>query len=250
MVEICPAFVEHIARLVARLVERQRYLYSNMKHIFFLILTALAFSFCSQPLTPKKRLLNTYVRYLADERTVHAEATYREGSPDPAPAQMPGGISFQGLPMKLRPVQGITYQAEYSSDYLLKQVFNWEDVPGKRVSFEMTMAPISKFGFKKEPISGKEPNTFTWEGGKIENGEAFALIWENLQSRETVKMEVFQNTVESEIRFPAAKLAEVQPAGRWSLYVVRKKLTKSVVDGIETSGVVEYYSKPDTIEVK
>jgi len=250
LVEICPAFVEHIARLVARLVERQRYLYNNMKHIFFSILTALAISSCTQPVTPKKRLLNTYVRFLADEKTIRAEATYQEGSPDPLPAQMPGGISFQGLPMKIRAVQGITYQAESSSDYTPKQVFHWENMSGKRINFEMTMAPIRKFGFDKEPVSGQEPNTFRWEGGPLENGEAFVFLWENLQTRETVKMEVFQNTVESEIKFPAAKLAEVKPAGRWALYLVRKKLTKSVVDGIEASGVLEYYSKSDTVEVK
>jgi hypothetical protein len=166
------------------------------------------------------------------------------------PAQMTGGISFEGLPMKIRAVQGITYQAEYSSDYTTKQTFQWENVPGKRFDFEMSMAPIVKFGFDQEPVSGQTPNTFRWEGGKLENGEAFVFLWENLKTRETVKMEVFQNTVESEIKFPAAKLAEVKPAGRWALYIVRKKLTKSVVDGIQASGVLEYYSKADTIEVK
>lgn len=231
------------------LVERQRYLSGNMKHIFFSILTALAFSFCATPEMPQKRSLQTYVRYLADVKKLRAEATFLEGSPTPQPIEIPDGVNFQGTPMKIRPMHGITYQTEYPAEHTLKHKFGWQGVAGKRQDFEMNMLPISKFRFDQEPISIHQPNTFRWDGGNIENGEVLVFLWENMDTRETVKMEVVQNLVGSEIKFPAVKLAELKP-GKWILYLVRKRLLKATVGNVEVSGITEFYSKTDTMEVR
>ena len=220
-----------------------------MNHIFFSILTALAFSFCATPEAPKKRSLQAYVRYLADAKKLRAEATFLEGSPTPIPVEMPDGVNFQGVPMKLRPLQGLTYQTEYPAEHTLKHKFGWQNPPGQRHDFEMAMLPITSFRFDREPISIHTPNTFRWEGGQVENGEVFVFLWENPDTRETVKMEIVQNLVGSEIKFPAVKLAELKP-GKWVLYLVRKRLFKATVDQVEVSGIAEFYSKTDTVEVR
>jgi hypothetical protein len=43
-------------------------------------------------------------------------------------------------------------------------------------------------------------------------------------------------------------LSELTP-GKWTLYLVRKKLTKSVVNEYQTSGIMEYYTKPVELTV-
>ena len=220
-----------------------------MNHIFFSILTALAFSACSAPEVPKKRTLQTYVRYLADTKKLRAEATFLEGSPTPMPVEMPGGTTFQGLPMKIRPIQGLTYQTEYPAEHTPKHQFGWQSADGKRHEFEMEMLPVTRFRFDQEPVSVHTPNTFRWEGGNVENGEVLVFLWENLDTRETVKMEIVQNLAGSEIRFPAVKLAELK-LGKWTLYLVRKRLRKALVGTVEVSGITEFYSKTDTVEVR
>lgn len=220
-----------------------------MKHIFFSILTAIAFSSCSTPEMPKKRSLQAYVRYLADAKKLRAEATFLEGSPVPQPVEVSGGVDFQGTPMKIRPMHGITYQTEYPAEHTLKHKFGWQSGAGQRHDFEMGMLPISKFRFDQEPISIHTPNTFRWDGGNVENGEVLVFLWENLDTRETVKMEIVQSLVGSEIKFPAVKLAELKP-GKWTLYLVRKQLHKATVGAVEVSGITEFYSKTDTMEVR
>ena len=71
---------------------RQRYLDKHMKHIFFSILSALAFSSCQTTETAPKRTLECYVRFLEPEALVHAEATLSEGTTTLKPVQVGGGI--------------------------------------------------------------------------------------------------------------------------------------------------------------
>jgi hypothetical protein len=43
-------------------------------------------------------------------------------------------------------------------------------------------------------------------------------------------------------------LSELTP-GKWTLYLVRKKLTKSVANGYQTSGIMEYYTRSVEVTV-
>lgn len=244
-----PCICRTIQPAILGLVERQRYLYGNMKLIFFSILTALAFWACSTPEMPKKRSLQAYVRYLDDTKRLRAEATFSEANPHPQPVEMPDGVMFQGIPMKLRPLQGITYQTEYPAAHTQKYKFGWQDGPNQRQELELEMLPITRFRFDQEPISVRTPNTFRWDGGQVQPGEVMVFLWEHLDTRETVKMEIVQQLAGSEIKFPAVKLSELKP-GKWTLYLVRKRLRKTTVGQVEASGITEFYSKTDTIEVR
>ncbi|HND88007.1 MAG TPA: hypothetical protein PK971_06760 [Saprospiraceae bacterium] len=194
--------------------------------------------------------MQAYIRYLADVKQLRAEATFTEGDSVPKPVEMAGGVLFQGLPMKLRPMQGITYQTEYAAEYSSPLKFAWSLAPQQpQTEVSVQMLPLTAFSFEQEPISLRSPNTFRWQGGKVEDGEAFVFLWERIGDGLTVKMEVVQSLVGAEIRFPAAKLAELQP-GRWKLYLVRKRLHKTQVGGVQVQAVSEYYSKTDTLELK
>ena len=54
-------------------------------------------------------------------------------------------------------------------------------------------------------------------------------------------MEVTTTVGKPFIDFPAEKMKELKP-GKWSLYLVRKKLTRTVVNEYLVNGIMEYYT--------
>ncbi len=220
-----------------------------MKHIFFFILTALAFSSCKTADKPKKYSLDCYVRFLESEGRIRAEATLREGDANPQPVEAPGGITYQKKPMTLRQAAGFSYKTESSGGVQLKHIFSWKDEKGVSHDFEMDLSPITDFGFGSKTISRQKPASFRWSGLPLGKGETIVFLWENAALGKTVPMEIYNTGGMPIIEFPAAQIAKLD-AGTWTLYLVRKKLTKTDADGVANSGIIEYYTKTDTIEVK
>lgn len=220
-----------------------------MKHIFFLILSVLTFSFCQTAEPAKKRSFDCYVRFLEPEAQIHAEATLREGDMNPQPVQPPGNVLYQGKEMKLTTVQGITYRLDKSGAFDQKHIFSWKDEKGQARQFEMQLSPITKFGFGTKNLSRRQSATMRWEGEPLAKGETLVFLWENAALRKTVPMEIIQASSEPAIEFPAAKIAQLDP-GLWTYYLVRKKLTKADAAGVAASGIIEYYTKADTVQVK
>jgi len=229
--------------------QRQRYLDKYMKHIFFLILTALAFFGCQSAEMPKNRSLDCYVRYLQTEAKIRAEATLREGAPDPKPVGAPDGIQYQGVDMKMLTMPSISYQFDQTGKLSPTHTFSWKDAKKQMRQFEMKMSPITQFGFGSKTISRQQPTTIRWDGKPLEKGETLVFLWENAALRKTVPMEVINISSEPAVEFPAAKIAELDP-GEWTLYLVRKKLTKADLNGVAATGIMEYYTKTDTIQVE
>ncbi|MCE7925336.1 MAG: hypothetical protein DYG98_19965 [Haliscomenobacteraceae bacterium CHB4] len=228
---------------------RQRYLDKHMKHIFFSILSALAFSFCQTAEPAKKRSLECYVRYLEPEAQTHAEATLREGDVSLQAIQPPDGILYQGREMKLLAEPVISFRLDKPGKFEDKHVFSWKDPKGQVQQFDMQLSPIRQFGFGSKTLSRQQPATLRWEGDALVKGETLVFMWENEALRKTVPMEVIQVSGEPAIGFPAAKIAQLDP-GQWTYYLVRKRLIKADINGVAASGIIEYYTKLDTVQVK
>jgi hypothetical protein len=208
--------------------------------------TALAIAGCHAPAPTPARSLQCYVRFDAVRRQVQADATLRQGTD---PVEMPGGMLYQGSEMHIIPVQGLTYRRIYAADFVPEHTFGWTDDQGVRQKTSFQMAAIPKFTFGDQPLSRAQAATLRWEGGPLERGEALVLMWENKALNETVPMEIVRTSGDASIEFPAAKIAELAP-GQWTLYLVRKRLAKANVHGLDAEAVLEYYSKSDTIEVR
>lgn len=221
-----------------------------MKYIFFLGFLTLMFTHC-QTATAPRQFLQCYVRFDAVAGQVQADAIVRNGNNtiQDQPVEMPGGMLYQGSPMQVLPVQGLTYRRSYAADFVPEHSFSWVDAQGMRQKVAFPMSPISKFSFGDGPLLRSKPATLRWEGGPLEKGETLVLMWENRALGQTVPMEIMRSSGNASIEFPAAKVAEV-PAGTWTLYLVRKRLSKTETPGMAAEAVLEYYSKSDTIEVK
>lgn len=215
--------------------------------ILFTLLAA-----CSAPAEkPKTRALDCYVRFLEQEGQIRAEATLTENAAGetPLPVEIPGGIRYQNTPMKMLPVQGISYRLDYAAAYLPQHTFAWSLADNALSTFTMHLAPLSDFGFGAKTLRRDKPARFEWAGEPLQKGETLVFIWESLDRNDTKTMEIYTSNAQNDIEFPAAKIAELPP-GRWSLYLVRKKLTRETVNGVDVGGIVEFYSKTDTLAVQ
>jgi hypothetical protein len=213
-----------------------------------LVLIVLAISACGKPTPPEKQYLSCYVRHDAATLNTKAEATLREGEVKKSEMEIKGGIRYQRAEMRLVPIQGMSYRYEYRAEYLPSHLYEWKNTADETLSFTASMNDLKDFSFEPLPLSRNKPAKLRWQGKALEQGETLVLIWENLKTGETVPLQVYTSFDTKEIEFPAAKMHDLS-AGKWSVYVVRKKMTKTQIAHVEATGVAEYYSKPDTLQV-
>ena len=219
-----------------------------MKHIFFSILTALAFCHCQAPAPAPKNILNCYVRFDAAARKVKAEATLHDGATKQI-IDIPGGIRFQSTEMKALPVQGITYTTEYAAAFVAEPVFEWKNKKGEKGQFKLEAPSIDSFFFDSPVLSVKQSANLQWKGTPLGKGETLVFIWENTADGKTVPMEVSTTLGAPLIEIPAAKIEQIG-AGDWSLYLVRKRFGKAELADFLVESVAEYYTKPILVKIK
>jgi hypothetical protein len=228
-----------------------------MRSNFFLTLLILGAFGCQNSTEPTKTnslLLDCYVRILESKEQILAQATLKSnGGTASLPVEIKGGIRYQGSEMDLIPGRGLTYKREYSGVFKPEHMFSWDAQNGsKRHTFTATMDRIEDFNFtnKKHIITLGQRDTCRWTGAPLTKGESIVFMWERLDGSTARPMEIFSEGNDlPNIAFPAAKLAELDP-GKWSLYLVRKRLQKGEADGVPTQAVMEYYSQTDTFEVR
>ena len=228
--------------------KRQRYSDKYMKHIFFSILSALAFLHCQEPAPTPKNTLICYVRFDAAGRNVKAEATFRDGSTKQI-AELPGGIRFQSTEMKVLPVRGITYSTEFPARYTPEMIFDWKNKKGEKSELKLSVPAIDSFFFDTKVLSVKTSTNLQWIGKPLGKGETLVFIWENVAEGRTEPMEVSTTLNAPFIEIPAAKLAQVGP-GDWSLYLVRKRLVKAEVSNFLVESTAEFYTKPILVKIE
>ena len=195
-----------------------------------------------------KQSLNLYVRLMAQENNISAQAEMK--NPEGVAVEIPGGIRFQGTNMRLIPMQGMQYQHSFAARFIPEIQFDWGGgkLPAEQVKSSFPQA--ADFHFSRAIVDRSKPDTLRWEGGPLGKGESLVCLWEHLGSRNTVPMEISSTGPLSEIIFPSSKLKELEPAGNWSLYLVRKRLQKAETEGTQVNIICEYYSQTDTLTVK
>ncbi len=227
--------------------KRQRYSDKYMKHIFFLILTTLALLCCESQQKADKHTLFCYARYDEALKLAKAEANLQD-SGSKTSLEIPGGIRYQGMEMKLTPIYGMSYRYEYPAEFLAEQVFDWRDAGNRKQVFRMNTSAVTKFSLKDSAISQTQATALQWEGSPLGKGETMVLMWENAQEGRTLPLEVASTLGTPQIDIPAAKLKDLSP-GDWTLYLVRKKLVKDTIAGMPVHGITEFYSKPIDVKV-
>jgi len=218
------------------------------KHIFFSVLTTLAFSYCATPENNKIYTLDAYVRYDETQGVEKAECHITEGAAGNIGVEMPGGIKFQNEPMNAMNLRGIQYRREFKTSFSSDHKFTWSDKKNKVYEFNLPLAPLYNFRFEHDTLRHNQAATLQWDGPALQKGESMVLIWEQESTGKTVSIELISQGSESKIEFPAAKLTEIKP-GDWSLYIVRKRLVKTTINGVAATGISELYTKSRKIKM-
>ncbi len=219
-----------------------------MNRIFFSVLTILAFIACKQPEVVLDQYLECYIRHDAATGKTKVEASLHDTKTKVA-VEIKNGIKYQKEAMRLSAVAGMSYRYDYAADFIPEHLFEWKSADGKGHTLKLPMNELRNFGFGSEKVSRNKSATLTWDGKPLESGETLVLMWENLKTAETVPVELYStNATSAKVEFPAAKMRDLS-AGDWSLYLVRKKMTKQKGAESEGVGVAEYFSKIDTIRI-
>lgn len=218
-----------------------------MKYIFFLILTTLALLSCHSQQNAEKRTLFCYARYDETLKFTKAEATMQEDG-NKTSLEIPGGIRYQSMEMKLSPIYGMSYRYEYPAELVAEQVFDWRDASNNKQVFRLPINPVKAFSMSENTVSMSNPTKLTWEGSPLGKGETMVLMWENVKEGLTLPLEVSSSIGMPQIEIPVAKLKELSP-GDWTLYLVRKKLMKDTIGGMPVNGISEFYSKAIALKV-
>lgn len=209
----------------------------DMKHL--LLICFVFWSACAEKSKEVKAQFDAYVRFMEEESALKAEATIREND---LAVEIPGGISYLEVGMTLMPIRGVTYKIEYPSGYRPEHSFAWKDFKGRYQKFDFRMSPITAFELSPRTPSRTQPATLRWEGGPAERGEVIVFMWENSALNLTIPMEVIPGIGQSSIDIPAAKMSMLS-AGEWTLYLVRKKLSKgSLANQTACTGISEFYT--------
>ncbi|MCB0533759.1 MAG: hypothetical protein H6574_12920 [Lewinellaceae bacterium] len=223
-----------------------------MKFIFLGLVSVFLWQACSDSAAARRRTAECYVRYDALDGQWLSEVTLREGVDGQSggkAVESPTGVRYQNVLMRTLPFKDITYRLEQAGGYTATHKFEWQDSDEKKYRFEMDMPAMTGFTFGTKNLSNKQPASLRWDGAPLERNESVVFMWESTDGGLTVPMEITGSQGMDHIDFPAAQMAKI-PAGNWSLYLVRKKQVKRDLDGTQTVGVVEYYSRPDTFSVQ
>lgn len=192
--------------------------------------------------------MDCYIRFDQAQGTVLADASFKSADPGHQSVEITGGIQYQGVPMDLLTIVGLTYRVQYPAAFIKDHTFSWTDDQKKPQSFTMHVNPITDFNFGGDSVSHKKPATLRWNGPPLEKGELMMLIWEQEKTHQTVTVELSAVGKGSELEFPAAKMGELSP-GKWTVYLIRKKLSKDNVAGMTITCIAELYSKIKTVTV-
>lgn len=218
-----------------------------MKHIFFLILTTLALLGCGGQEKAGKRTLFCYVRFDESAQTVISEASLQDEAHKTS-VELPGGIRYQGREMDLKPLYGMTYRAEFPSKFIPDHVFEWLDKRNHRNKANLHMDPVPAFSLSSPNVTSGKATEVQWQGTPLSKGETMVFMWENTSEGLTVPLEVASTSGMPVIVIPAAKMSSIVP-GDWTLYLVRKKLSKEVIGEMPVNAILEYYTKPLKVTV-
>ena len=205
---------------------------------------------CKSTETTKEQKLSFYIRYLAQEQKILAETSIQAPNKDDnlTDIQVPGGIEFNNQPMEIMPYQGLKYRYESPTVFEKNNVFRWDLESERPKEYTVKINPINRFGFRSDTISRTKADALGWEGDPLSGRETLLLLWQNLETNQSHKMEFASNNPIPIADFPAAKIREIE-AGIWSLYIVRRRPVRDTLGGMPIEGIIEYFSTTDTLTV-
>ena len=218
-----------------------------LKISLFSFSLALLAVFCKNAAKTQIAENDFYVRYIQDNSTLMATATFRAGEAGSklAPRSM-NKVFFQETEMGERQTGDLLrYVAETRSNGFENAYdFNWKNDANASLKHQMRIAPILRASVP-QPWQQANIAVVKWEGAPLEKGETLVVLCEN-KSGQTVSQEFHGPTDLSAVPFDAKKLTP----GNWTATLVKTHVEEKTEGSVTTKSVFEFYVAPVAFEVK
>ncbi|MEL6864127.1 MAG: hypothetical protein AAFP19_06905 [Bacteroidota bacterium] len=220
---------------------------SYLRLIALLFLVSSLFSiFSCQNASPPQSVNNLYadyfIRYLASEKQLRAEATFAEGDSlqNAIPKTFPS-VFFQGEAMDQRDLgpQGIRYKAERGNDNEEEYVFVIKDKSGEEQKFTMELPKIEDFKVG-EAASISKGFPISWTGQPLSNDEELVIMLTDKDSKANV-VQIKGPSTSNQVDISPRKLSNMV-AGKYSVYLVRKQTGRKDNPQNYATYSTEYYT--------
>lgn len=191
-----------------------------------------------------------YVRYLAPERILRAEATFVKGDSiaTAQPFTFEGGVAFLGSNMKARKLSDklTRYQYEQALAYPEAARFSFRpQAEEKPLNLTCSMSPLGHFSIP-DGLSRSDGFTLLAEGSKLTEDESLVLLFADPDNKASTIILKGPSKSERHV-FQGIQVADFA-LGTHQLYLVKKKVTTREETGITAQVTMEYFS--DVLEVE
>ncbi len=199
---------------------------------------------------PKKARLaenDFYVRFIQDDNTVKATASFRAGEAGAklAPRTM-ASVTFQDEDMGERQSGDLLRYVHdgHSNGFQREYKFSWKNDAGTEFSHKLRLSPILRPSLPAPwPSSGNA--VVKWEGAPLEAGESLTVLCESATGH-TYSQEFAGPTDLPAVPLNAAKIG----AGKWKATLVKTRIEEKKEGPLTTKSVFEFYAEPVAFEVK
>lgn len=193
---------------------------------------------------------NLYIRYLADDNSVKAEAVFLESSSDTAvrPKDF-DNVVFQGRPMDARDLgdRGIRFSAEISEAYAGDYFFEFGDKGAEKRTVKISMPALDAFDFEGK-VSKSAGAKLNLAGAVFSNTESLVLLFSD-KNNQTGAVEIPNLSGMKNLQILPQALISLHP-GENDVYLVKKQNRQFSENGVAVNATIEFYTKTKKVMVE
>ena len=218
----------------------------------FSLLISLCFS-CnfSQKESQQKNILEVeyYVRYLQSDKQVKARISFTEvDSTKKRTAKRMEEVLFADNALNGEKVGNqYRYQLTKELPFAVKYDWSYRLNNTETVTNNINIEPISDFAIKKGKVSKTAGTNLTFEGETLANKETLVLLLSDANNK-TVTIKMGNHPRNAPITILPEQVNQLT-VGSGTLYLVKKQNIQTESDGVQVTGLTEYYSTVKEIEI-
>lgn len=192
-----------------------------------------------------------FIRYLADNQEIKAEATFKVGDSikTAKPIGLKDPIYFNKNLMDERDLKknGIRYKSVTKGAFPKTSNFNF-NFELEPFSYEIAFSKIVSPALSADHFALSEENEITWNGDPLVKGESMVIVITD-ENDKTIFNTVSGPTDVSSVKLYRQQVGSLQ-SGKGQLYLVKKQAVKKKVKSFNVVSIVEYYTNPIDILIK
>ena len=197
----------------------------------------------------KKLIVDYYVRYLQSDKQVKAEISFSElDSIGKTMPKIMTEVLFQQKALDgKRILNRYRYQLTESASFEDNYTFDYRRNGEGFIKQEIAMSPIEAFEIKNKQVSKTESTILTLKGTAFKENEQLVLLFSD-KNNKTATVTFDNLSMDQSLTILPKQIADLT-IGKGSLYLVRRQIINDTLDNLVLTGVTEFYSTVEEIEI-